>query len=86
MEQKYSGANGVPFTDVDLEQWGDEAEAGFTDWKFGKPIAGRPVSVGEDARPFTIRLDSARRAKLDRAAQAEHTTVSQLMRNLIDAL
>ena len=83
---EHTAADGTTFTDEDLERWGSEAEAGFPGWKFGKSVPGRPISVGEQARPFTLRLDAARRAKLDEAAQARNTTVSQLMRDLIDAL
>lgn len=52
----------------------------------GLKIPGRPISVGAQAKPFTLRLDAVRRAKLDEAAQRQHTTPSQLMRELIDAL
>ncbi|GAA4172619.1 hypothetical protein GCM10022287_13730 [Gryllotalpicola koreensis] len=41
--------------------------------------------VGAQARPFTLRLDAARRAKLDEVAHERHTTPSQLMRELIDS-
>ncbi|MFV0373956.1 hypothetical protein [Microbacterium sp.] len=53
--------------------------------KYGD-VSGRPISVGAQARPFTLRLDAVRRAKLDEAARERHTTPSQLMRELIDAL
>ncbi|WP_277818480.1 hypothetical protein [Cellulosimicrobium arenosum] len=42
--------------------------------------------MGAKARPFTLRLDGARRAKLDEVARERHTTPSQLVRDLIDAL
>lgn len=85
---KYSDVNGVPFTDEDIERWGVEAEseAGYSGKHLGPSVPGRPISVGAQARPFTLRLDAARRAKLDEAAQERHTTPSQLMRELIDAL
>jgi len=73
-------------TDEEIEQDAAEAEAGFPHWTFGKSIAGRPVSVGEDARPVTLRLDAARRAKLKAVAAERHTNPSQVMRDLIDAL
>ncbi|MDR5699981.1 CopG family transcriptional regulator [Agromyces aerolatus] len=86
--KKYSDVNGTPFTDEDIEQWAAEAESeqGYTGKHRGPSQPGRPVSVGAEARPFTLRLDAARRAKLDEAAQERHTTPSQLMRELIDAL
>lgn len=85
---KYTAVNGTTFTDDDIERWGVEAESeqGYTGGHLGPAVAGRPISVGEKARPFTLRLDAARRAKLDEAANERHTTPSQLMRDLIDAL
>ena len=82
---EHTAAN-AEYTDEDIERWGAEAEAGFRGWKFGKSVAGRPISVGAEARPFTLRLDAERRAKLNEIAQERHTTPSQLMRDLIDAL
>jgi hypothetical protein len=80
--------NGAPFTDEDIERWATEAESdqGYTGKHVGPSVPGRPISVGAQARPFTLRLDAARRAKLDEVAQERHTTASQLMRDLIDAL
>ena len=84
----YSDASGVPFTDEDIERWATEAESenGYTGKHLGPSVPGRPISVGAQARPFTLRLDAVRRAKLDEIAQERHTTPSQLMRELIDAL
>ena len=85
---EYSDVNGVPFTEGDIERWAAEAEseAGYTGKHLGPSVPGRPISVGAQARPFTLRLDAARRAKLNEAAQERHITPSQLMRELIDAL
>ena len=85
---EYSDVNGVPFTDTDIERWATQAEseAGYDGKHLGPSTPGRPVSVGAQARPFTLRLDAARRAKLDEVAHERHTTPSQLMRDLIDAL
>ena len=86
----YRDVNGVPFTDEDIERWAAEAEAGpgYTGKHIGPSVPGRPISVGARARarPFTVRLDAARRAKLDEMAQARHITPSQLVRELIDSL
>jgi hypothetical protein len=85
---KYTDVNGTPFTDADIEKWAAETESeqGYTGKHLGPSVPGRPVSVGAQARPFTIRLDAARRAKLDDVAHERHTTPSQLMRELIDSL
>lgn len=83
---KHTAADGTTFTDADLERWAHEAEAGFPVARFGRATPGRPVSVGEDARSLTIRLDARRRAKLAARAEQQHTNVSQVLRDLIDAL
>ena len=83
---EYTDVNGASFTDKDIERWATETEQGYTGKHLGPSAPGRPVSVGAQARPFTLRLDAARRAKLDEAAHERHTTPSQLMRELIDTL
>ncbi|WP_378143853.1 CopG family ribbon-helix-helix protein [Cnuibacter sp. UC19_7] len=84
----HNDVNGTPFTDDDMERWAADTESdeGYTGKHLGPSVPGRPISVGSQARPFTLRLDAARRAKLDEAAEKRHTTPSQLMRELIDAL
>lgn len=84
----YRDVSGVPFTDEDIEQWAAEAESetGYEGRHLAPSVPGRPISVGSQARPFTLRLDAVRRAKLDEVAQERHTTPSQLMRELIDSL
>ena len=84
----HTDVNGTPFTDGDLHQWatGAESNQGYDGKHLGPSVAGRPISVGAQARPFTLRLDAARRAKLDEIARKRDTTPSQLMRDLIDAL
>ncbi len=85
---RYNSVNCTPFTDEDVERWAVEAESeqGYAGKHLGPSVPGRPISVGAKARPFTLRLDAARRAKLDEVAQERRTTPSQLMRELIDAL
>jgi len=87
----YVTTGGTKFTDEDIERWAavEESDEGYTGGHVGPPInglptLGRPVSIGEDARPFTVRLDARRRAQLDAAARARHTTSSELVRELID--
>ena len=85
---KYTDVNGVPFTDEDIERWADEAEsaAGYTGGHLGPSRPGRPVSVGHEAKPFTLRLDQQRRAKLALAARQRNVSASELVRQLIDSL
>ena len=48
---------------------------------------GRPLSVGcETAVPFSIRLDSSRRSKIEVRAKERGTSASQVVRELIDAM
>ena len=84
----YTSADGATFTDEDLECWGNEAENGvpYDGKHLGSSVAGRPISVGVGAKPFTLRLDRSRRAKLAEVAQERGTTPSQLVRDLIDSL
>lgn len=62
----YASTDGATFTDEDLEHWGNEAENGvpYDGKHLGSSVAGRPITVGVGAKPFTLRLDCSRRAKL----------------------
>ena len=84
----HTDVNVTSFTEQDIERWAAEAESeqGYTGKHLGPSIPGRPISVGAQARPFTLRLDAARRAKLGEVARERNMTPSQLMRELIDAL
>ncbi|WP_349829065.1 CopG family transcriptional regulator [Brevibacterium litoralis] len=62
----YTDANGVPFTDADVERWADEAEAGFPDstltretpaWVKTEPIETHSVRV--PARLWQLIKDQA---------------------------
>lgn len=84
----YTDVNGVEFTDEQIERWAaeDESEAAYTGDHLGPSRPGRPVSVGTDVRPVTVRLDAARRAKLEHYAHSHSTSISQAVRDLIDAM
>jgi len=84
---EHKAANGTHFTDEDIERWADDAESGrgYSGRHLSTATQGRPVSIGECARPFTLRLDVARRKKLEAAAIERNTTPSQLLRDMIDA-
>lgn len=87
MNKKYTDANGTTFTDEDIERLVAEHESkeGYTG-PHGPIVIGRPISVGEKSKPFTLRLDIRRRAKLDKEAEVRRVTPSQLVRDLIDAM
>lgn len=84
--KEYTDVRGASFSDADVERWGEQAEHGYSGGHLGVSQPGRPVSVGADARPFTLRLDAHRRAKLRAEAKRKGETESQVMRDLIDAL
>ncbi|MDR0481877.1 MAG: CopG family transcriptional regulator [Cellulomonadaceae bacterium] len=82
----YVAGDGTRFNDSDIERWASEHESGYSGGHRGASRPGRPVSIGEQAKPFTLRLDSARREKLAKFAGERHVSVSQAMRELIDAI
>ena len=84
----YTAADGTQFTEQDIEEWAAEAESecGYAGGHLGPSVSGRPVSVGAQAKPFTVRLDANRRAKLERVAKEQDVTPSDLLRGLIDTL
>jgi len=83
----YTTKSGRVYSEADLERRSWEAANGMPGWEFvGKPTPGRPVSVGAKAKPFTIRLDEVRRAKVENEAKTRHISTSDLMRELIDAM
>lgn len=86
--KEHTDATGVKFTEADIERWAAEEESpgGYSGGHLGPARPGRPVSVGADVRPVTVRLDAARRAKLEELARKRKTSVSQAIRELIDAL
>lgn len=88
MSTRDQAADGIPFTEEDIERWGaeDDSEAGYTGTHLGPSRPGRPVSVGRKARPFTLHLDAGRRARLDAVARERSITPSQLVRDPIDTL
>lgn len=83
---QHKAVDGATYTEGDIERWAKEAEEGFHGWQFGKPILGRPVSIGEDAKPFTLRLDAERRLKLKALAKEQGVSESQVIRDLIDRM
>lgn len=82
----HKAADGSTFTDEDIERWVQEHERGYEGAHLTPPRIGRPISVGQNVRPFTIRLDEARRERLRSAAAERNLTPSELMRELIDTL
>lgn len=86
--KKYAGMDGSGFAEEDIERWAavQESAEGYVGGHLGPSRPGRPVSVGADVRPVTVRLDAARRAKLEELARSRQVSVSQAVRELIDGI
>lgn len=83
----WTAANGTTYTNEDLERWASLQESEEYDPPHLMPVhRGRPISIGKDAQPFTIRLDHNRREKINQIAAEHHVTPSKLVRDLIDSL
>jgi len=79
---------GKVISGAELDEMFERAEAGgVLAGQPGTTRMGRPLTVGADAaEPFTIRLDAARRAKVENRAREQHTSPSHVVRDLIDAM
>lgn len=88
MTETNTAVDGTTSTEDAVGRWAVDAESeeGYRGGHTGPAVVGRPVSVGHQVKPSTLRLDGARRAKLDDVARARHISASQLVRDLIDAL
>ena len=52
----------------------------------GEIHLGRPRIIGDDAgQPFTVRLDTARKTKIENLAATRGISLSQVFRDLVDA-
>ncbi|WRS29046.1 CopG family transcriptional regulator [Actinomycetaceae bacterium MB13-C1-2] len=80
--------DGTVFTDEDIERWAvvDESEDGYSGRHLGPPTPGRPIAAGRELKPLSIRIDVERKLRLDLIAAERKTTVSKLIRDLIDSL
>lgn len=76
--------DGTPFSEADVDRWAREAEVGFPGATFGKVRAGRPPALGDDVKRITVRLSAVQRARLLARAKREHTSVSEVLRHLVD--
>ena len=84
-EERFVAADGTVVPEAKLAAWVADAEAGNLPGKPGPVRRGRPLSIGEEvAVPVTIRLDPARRLKLQRLADARHVSRAQVVRELLD--
>jgi hypothetical protein len=75
--------NGVPVTDKQIQEWADEAEAGY-DVALLKKRGRKPKGEGP-AKVVPVRLDGTLLAVLDERAEHEHVSRSEVIREAIRA-
>lgn len=84
-DTRFTAADGTAVSEETLAGWVADAEAGNLPGVPGPVRKGRPLSIGEEAAvPVTIRLDPARRLKLQRLADARQVSRAQVVRELLD--
>ena len=83
-EQKDYGhtKSGVRITDELIEQWADEAEAGY-DLSRMHIRRGRPLMGTEPAKSFPVRLDPELRKSLDARAAEEEKPAAEIVREAL---
>ncbi|WP_256840629.1 ribbon-helix-helix domain-containing protein [Ornithinimicrobium faecis] len=74
---------GVPVTDEMLRKWADEAEKGYDVDQLRK--RGRKPMGDGPARVVPVRLDDTLLMALDKRAERDHTTRSELIRAALRA-
>lgn len=75
--------NGVPVTEVQIEHWADEAEAGFDVTALKKRGRGRPGRGSSAAQLIGLRLTPEELTALDEAAARRHLTRSEAIREAL---
>ncbi len=74
---------GVPVTDEMIQKWADEAEKGYDVDQLRK--RGRKLMGDGPARVVPVRLDDTLLMALDKRAERDHTTRSELIRAALRA-
>ena len=73
---------GTP-TETQLDQWADEAEAGFEPHQLGRFRRGRPSLGNGPSRVVQVRLDPDLHAGLEARVASEGATASAIMREAL---
>jgi hypothetical protein len=74
--------SGVKITEELIEQWADEAEAGY-DLSRMRIRRGRPLMGTEQAKSFPVRLDPELRNALDDRAAQEEKPAAEIVREAL---
>jgi predicted HicB family RNase H-like nuclease len=83
-EPRYGTSDGVALSAERLSGLADEAERGYeTDRLHTRSRRGRPPVGEEAATVFHVRLQPSLRSALERAADAEETTPSHIVRRAL---
>lgn len=75
--------NGTPVTEAQIAEWADEAEAGYDVEALKKRGRGRPGRGAEPSQVVALRLTAEELAALDAAADREHKSRSELIREAL---
>ena len=74
-------ADGTPVTDAMVQGWADEAERGYdVEELVARRSVGRPAMGSAAASVESVRLDPELKRDLLARAEADHTSVSELIR------
>jgi len=77
-------ADGTPITDALVQDWADEAERGYdVDELLRRPSVGRPSMGSAAASVESVRLEPELKQELLARAEADHVTVSELIRTAV---
>ncbi len=75
--------DGVPVTEAQIAAWATEAEAGYDVNALKKRGRGRPGRGAEPSQVVALRLTIEELAAIDAAADREHKTRSELIREAL---
>lgn len=79
--KQYMGANGVPFTDEDVEQWAQEAENGFPNSVLAHEVP--PWRKSEPMVTRSLRVPNALWTLLEKQAKEHGVTTSEYARQAL---
>lgn len=75
--------NGAPVTEEQIAEWAAEAEAGYDIAALKKRGRGRPGRGAQPSQVVALRLTVEELAAIDMAAEREHKTRSELIREAL---
>jgi len=79
----YSTKTGRNLTNTDIEALADEAERGYDVEELKQRRRGRPLLGSAPAEVVPVRLDPDLKRAVEARAEAEHTTLSEVIREAL---